>query len=95
MSIFIDSPSDVIIEYTALCTLEVLSSKPSFEIGCHDMLSTVFLQPSRHIPKHYLRLFNGHFLSVHCTIFSVSQTGFFGIPGLCKVVSGVMRDENE
>jgi len=94
VSIFIDSPSYVTFEYTALCTLEVLSSKPSCEIGCHDMLSAVFLHPSTHMPKHYLRLVHGHFLSFHCTICSVFQTGFCGIPRLQKVVSGVMRDEN-
>lgn len=94
MSIFIDSPSDVTFEYTALCTLKVLSSKPSCEMGYHDMLSTVLLHPSRHMPEHYFRLVHCHFLSVHHTIYSVSQTGFSGISGLRKVVSGVMRDEN-
>jgi hypothetical protein len=94
VSIFIDSPKDVTFEYTALCTLEVLSSKPSCEIGYHDMLSTVFLHPSRHMPEHYLRVVHGHFLSDHHTIYSVSETGFCGIPGLRKVVSGFMRDEN-
>jgi hypothetical protein len=94
VSIFIDSFSDVTFEYTALCTLEVLSSKPSCEIGYQDMLSTVFVHPTRHMPKHYLRLVRGHFLSVHHTIYSVYQTGFCGVPGLHKVVVGVMRDEN-
>jgi hypothetical protein len=86
-------PSYVTFDYTALCTLEVLSSKPSCDIGFHDMLSTVFLHPSRHMPKHYLRLVHGHFLLLHRTICSVFLTGFCGIPELRKVVLGVMRDE--
>jgi hypothetical protein len=61
VSIFIVSLSDVTFEYTALCTLEVLSSKPSCEFGCQDM-STVFLQPSSHMQKHSLRLVHDHFL---------------------------------